>query len=670
MLAPGLIGLLAVWLLAGQEFAVYEPTGISVVATEVRQVFETGSFSTGSKSMTQPMGGMFTGSGETSTNGTAIADPGDAQQHAAAAAVATAVPMLLLTAIVGSLVVLFCRRTSIAGDEVSEHVPTQERGGGESGLAIAVLLITVGVPVCSMLYRHHRPWRTLFIWQEFGDLILGSLWIAFLAGIAGAFLALAGLQRRVGWRLLLALATFLTGGQLLAIALIRLYNRPTMGWIYHAEPIMVMAYIGRFGWLALLGAASTWTRPWRTLRAQASIDGASPQAALWHVVLPLAWPVMAASALLILVLSLTEVPATVLAAPFHPPQIVPMLMTWVHTLESDPMIEASLMLALAVMVLGSGVHLIARFARKPLRLALVRSMLVGVLLTGAFAGGCGKSGEPDDIWLTTGTSPGQVVYPRALCYSDSDDSFFVIDRVARVQHLDRNGKVLNGWQMPDWQFGKPVGVTVGPDGNVYIPDTHYHRVMVYTKAGELLRQWGALGKEHGQFIYPTDVAFDGLGHVFVSEYGENDRIQVFDAAGKWLYQFGQFGEGDGAFSRPQSMLIRDGLVYVTDSCNHRIAVFRTDGSFVRNMGTCGSGLGQFRFPYGLDVNADGQLVVCEFGNNRVQLVDAQTGKGIKTWGVAGREPGQLAYPWGVAVDKKGRVVAVDAGNNRLQVFRF
>ena len=31
--------------LASQEFAVYEPTGISVVATEVRMVFETGAFS-------------------------------------------------------------------------------------------------------------------------------------------------------------------------------------------------------------------------------------------------------------------------------------------------------------------------------------------------------------------------------------------------------------------------------------------------------------------------------------------------------------------------------------------------------------------------------------------------------------------------------------------------
>ena len=113
-----------------------------------------------------------------------------------------------------------------------------------------------------------------------------------------------------------------------------------------------------------------------------------------------------------------------------------------------------------------------------------------------------------------------------------------------------------------------------------------------------------------------------------------------------------------------------GLLYVTDASNHRICVFRTDGTFVRNMGGVGSGLGQFRFPYGLDIDADGRLIVCEFGNNRVQRIDKETGQGLATWGHAGRDPGQFAYPWGVAVDKHGRVVAVDAGNNRFQVFEF
>ncbi|MDB5294115.1 MAG: pknD 3 [Phycisphaerales bacterium] len=540
--------------------------------------------------------------------------------------------------------------------------------------AVGVLLVTVGVPIASLLLRHQRPFDLWFVWRQSGNLVLGSLFMAALAALASGALAAGGLRRRPRWGVAVALAAFLVGGQLLAVALIRLYNRPLLAWVYNGPPIMVLAYVGRFGWLALLAAGSTWGRPWRLLRAQAAVDGASAGQAARHVVWPLAWPLVLGAGVLVLVLSLTEVPATVLAAPHRPPQIVPMLMTWVHTLESDPMIEASLLLAGVVAagaVVAAALVVAARRAvaggggRVPLPL-----LLLALFPLLAAAAGCGDRGQPDAVWMSTGTAPGQVVYPRAICYDKADDSFFVIDRVAHVQHLDRKGNPLGGWRMPEWANGKPVGVSVGPDGNVYVPDTHYHRVMVYTPSGQVVRQWGELGKGPGQFIYPTDVAFDEAGRAFVSEYGEHDRVQVFDAAGKYLFEFGGFGNGDGQFSRPQSLVIDKGLVYVTDSCNHRLVVFRTDGTFVRNMGGVGSELGQFRFPYGMDLDADGRLVVCEFGNNRVQLVDKETGKGLKTWGAAGREPGQLAYPWGVAIDGKGRVVAVDSGNNRLQVFSF
>jgi DNA-binding beta-propeller fold protein YncE len=302
-------------------------------------------------------------------------------------------------------------------------------------------------------------------------------------------------------------------------------------------------------------------------------------------------------------------------------------------------------------------------SRLNFRFSILCSLSSILLLTS-----CRKPGEPAAIWCETGTGPDQVVYPRGIAYSPQDDTFFIVDRVARIQHLDHNGKYLNEWQMPQWQLGKPVGLTVGPDGNLWVPDTHYHRVMVYKPDGTNLREFGSLGNGPGQFIYPTDIAFDSSGKIFVSEYGDHDRISVFDRDCQYLYEIGKFGQGDGEFSRPQSILIDGDLLYVTDASNHRICVFKTDGTFVRNMGRCGSRPGEFRFPYGLDLSRDGNLIVCEFGNNRVQKIDKLTGKEIATWGQAGREPGEFAYPWGVMVDRRDRIVVVDAGNNRLQVF--
>ncbi len=289
------------------------------------------------------------------------------------------------------------------------------------------------------------------------------------------------------------------------------------------------------------------------------------------------------------------------------------------------------------------------------------------------ATGCGGSGKPEAIWGETGVGRGQLVYPRGIVYSKKLDCFYVVDRVSHVQRWDRHGKCLNDWHMPEMARGKPVGISVGPDDNVYVPDTHYSRVMVYTPDGKLLRQWGKFGHGDGEFIYPTDIAFDSAGLCYVSEYGDNDRVQVFDLSGpevKLVRTFGKFGQGPGEFARPQSMLIDKDLIYITDASNHRIDVFKTDGTFVRIMCELGSGLGQLRFPYGLDQDSEGHLIVCEFGNNRVQMIDKATGRGIKTWGKAGREPGELAYPWAVAVDKDDRMVVVDSGNDRLEVFGF
>lgn len=694
---PAAAAMACVAVLAGQEFAVYEPTGISVVATEVRQVFETGAFA----SSDNPITATFVGGAGSAPDGE-IATPrseiGNDQDARAGAAVGTALPLLVVVSLLGWLAARAVGRVSAAEDvDVGPSPRVLEPGTLTKLLAIGVLGVTLVLPAAAMVASLHvrRDIRT--IWTQFSPQASGSIALAGCAAAVAAGVAFLAAVRRPRGAMVLSLAAFLAGGQLLAIALIRLYNRPApwplglakfgggggggradaFDLIYNGIPIVVMAYLARFGWIALLAAGVTRSRPWRQVRELADLDGATSATAARHVIWPLAWPVLVASALLVGVLSLTEVPATVLISPLRPQPLVPMLMGWVHMLRYDNMIEGSLLLmgmAFAVSVVAAG--LIALGARVARRFATMRPS-PGIALAGLSAlallggaTGCSDSTEPDEIWLETGTGPGQVVYPRAITYSPTDDSFFIIDRLARIQHLDAQGKPLGEWRMPDWRIGKPVGLSVGPDGNVYVPDTHYHRVVVYSPTGEEIRKFGGRGSGPGRFIWPTDVAFDVAGDVYVSEYGDNDRIQVFAPDGTFRRSFGAFGTGDGQFMRPQSLLIDGDLVYVTDACNNRIAVFRTDGTFVRNMGGVGSGPGEFRFPFGLDLDADGRLVVAEFGNNRVQLIDKETGKGLGVWGSSGRAPGQFAYPWAVALDKAGRVIALDSGNNRIQVFEF
>jgi DNA-binding beta-propeller fold protein YncE len=80
----------------------------------------------------------------------------------------------------------------------------------------------------------------------------------------------------------------------------------------------------------------------------------------------------------------------------------------------------------------------------------------------------------------------------------------------------------------------------------------------------------------------------------------------------------------------------------------------------------GEGPGEFRYPYGLCVLGDGRILVCEYGNNRLQCLSAE-GKPLGFYGRAGRTAGEFATPWGVAAGPDGNAVVADTGNHRLQI---
>lgn len=219
-------------------------------------------------------------------------------------------------------------------------------------------------------------------------------------------------------------------------------------------------------------------------------------------------------------------------------------------------------------------------------------------------------------------------------------------------------------------------------------DTHENRVSVWQPkpdgTAEVIDAWGSYGLEPGQFIYPTDVAIvpgpEGKTpeRFYVAEYGGNDRISVFDASHAFLFSIGR--EGDSAeaasveFRRPQSIEFDADKrrMVVTDSVNHRIGVFELDGALVRWIGKNGGGpgneLGEFAYPYGLELLEDGRALVSEFGNNRVQLVDLENGVGLARYGESGRGAGQLVTPWGVTVLGSTAYV-LDTGNARVLGFR-
>ena len=293
-----------------------------------------------------------------------------------------------------------------------------------------------------------------------------------------------------------------------------------------------------------------------------------------------------------------------------------------------------------------------------------------IVLAGCLPGG--DADAPLDVersFGSPGNSMGQFGYPRAIDVDRVNRFVYVIDKTARVQRFGFDGKCQLQWHMPEMTNGKPTGVSVAPDGRVFVPDTHYFRVIAYDAEGNEQMRFGEYGQGPGQFIYVTDVAFGPEDRIYVSEYGGNDRIQVFDSKGSYLFQVGGYGTELGQFRRPQSMVFNPQKteLFVTDACNHRIQVFDPQGKFLRSFGEAGHEPGQLMYPYGMTMLADGTLIVAEFGNNRIQRLD-QHGASLGTFGRVGRGQGEVQYPWAVAATDD-EVFVLDSGNNRVQVIR-
>lgn len=129
-------------------------------------------------------------------------------------------------------------------------------------------------------------------------------------------------------------------------------------------------------------------------------------------------------------------------------------------------------------------------------------------------------------WGEPGIDPGQFMVPHNIAISN-DDRLYVADREAhRVQVFDTDGNLQAVWN----NVHRPCGLTVAPDGNVYIGELngvalvqdcpgYGHRVSIYSPDGELLSRFGdpEEGEEPGQFIAPHGIAVDSRGDVYVGE---------------------------------------------------------------------------------------------------------------------------------------------------------
>jgi sugar lactone lactonase YvrE len=279
-----------------------------------------------------------------------------------------------------------------------------------------------------------------------------------------------------------------------------------------------------------------------------------------------------------------------------------------------------------------------------------------------------------------GTSVSIPVSIYGIAVDSSGNTYFASQVLNAVFKVDASGAVtriagaggccFSGDNGPalSAQLNSPFGVAVDASGNVYVADSYNQRVRKVDTAGVITTVAGngaccAYSGDGGaatsaQLNHPTGLAVDGAGNLYIAD-SDNQRIRKVSAAGTITTvagngSYGYLGDGGAAtsaeFRDPFGVAVdAAGNLYIADSESQRIRKVDTSGNITTVAGNgvcCGySGDGgaaasaQIYYPTGVAVDAAGNLYIAEYNNQRIRKVSAAgtiaTVAGNGGWGYSG-----------------------------------
>ncbi len=179
---------------------------------------------------------------------------------------------------------------------------------------------------------------------------------------------------------------------------------------------------------------------------------------------------------------------------------------------------------------------------------------------------------------------GELKKPVAVAV-DEHGTVFVADTIrGEVVAFEQSGSEIRRFQPPKTTSYRPVAVAV-TGGALYVADMANHAVDVYsTQSGRLLRSIGERGSSTGRAYYPSGVAVDAAGQVYVS-FMMNARVQVFDNDGRFTRTFGAAGNRYGSLGTPKDIAVGpDGVSFVADAQFGCVHLFDPDGRLLLVLG--------------------------------------------------------------------------------------
>ena len=245
-------------------------------------------------------------------------------------------------------------------------------------------------------------------------------------------------------------------------------------------------------------------------------------------------------------------------------------------------------------------------------------------------------------------------HPTAVLPQPDGSAWIVAYGSNELVRVGVNGTVLERRRGPLQGFDRPYDIARGLDGRLYVSEYRGGRVSVLYPDGRWQMHIGSRGRGDGQFIGPKNLAIDEHGYLYVVDFG-NMRVSKFDPDGLFIHSFGARGSSFHGFRSPTGIAARDGRVFVSDSISRRIYVFDHNGAFLEILAEGLQGPESLRF------TSDGMILAVD--GSRVILVDPNTAI-VRELGVVS---GPRSRVVGADIDANGNLLAANFGNEEISL---
>ncbi|WP_263364961.1 NHL domain-containing protein [Edaphobacter acidisoli] len=310
-----------------------------------------------------------------------------------------------------------------------------------------------------------------------------------------------------------------------------------------------------------------------------------------------------------------------------------------------------------------------------------------------------------------------LLLPSAIAYDSSGNLYIAEASRHDIRKLDPSGNIttIAGTGVQGFagdsgpataaELDSPQGLAIDASGNIYIADTHNHRIREVKAANgniTTIAGTGAAGNSGdsgpataAELDLPTALAIDASGNLYIADT-HNHRIREINAATGIITTIAGTGtegySGDNGpataaeLDSPQGLAIdTTGNLYIADTHNHRIReVIATTGiiTTIAGTGTAGNSgdsgpatAATLRLPRGIATDATGNLYLTDVTAQSVRKVNATTGQittiaGSGTQGFSGdgsaATSATLDSPRAAAISPSGLATFADAANQRIR----